>query len=102
MTTAPPPYEEYSEDFSALEVTITSSFEEGLRRFKSKVQRSKILTEYKERQHYVKPSEKRRKKRRDRDERRRLNTIREKLIASGEWDKMQKKKESKYNTDQYE
>ena len=93
--TAPPPYEEYSEDFSPLQVEIHGSFEEGLRRFKSMVQRSKILTLYKEKQSYEKPSAKRRRQRRERDERRRLTSIREKMMATGEWDRMQKKKDAK-------
>jgi ribosomal protein S21 len=103
--TAPPPYEEYSEHFSPLQVEVTGSFEEGLRHFKSKVQRSKILTLFKEKQSYEKPSERRRRKKRERDERSRLNSIREKLIATGEWDRRQKKKDArrrKPDTDQYE
>jgi ribosomal protein S21 len=102
--TAPPPYEEYSEQFVPLQVEITGSFEEGLRRFKSCVQRSKILTLYKEKQSYEKPSAKRRRQKRERDERARLTTIREKLMASGEWDRRQKKKDAKRHkkTDQYE
>ncbi len=93
--TAPPPYEEYSDEFSPLQVEITGSFDEGLRRFKSLVQRSKILTQYKEKQSYEKPSEKRRRQRRDRDERRRITAIREKMMATGEWDRMQNKKDAK-------
>ena len=93
--TAPPPYEDYCDHFSPLQVEITSSFEEGLRRFKSMVQRDKILVLYKDKQHYEKPSEKNRRKRRERDERRKLNSIREKLIASGEWDRRQKARDQK-------
>lgn len=89
MSTAPPDYEEYSEGFTPLEVKITSSFEEGLRRFKSLVQRDKILSLYKDKQHFEKPSDKRRRKRKERDERRRLNTMREKMVASGESDREQ-------------
>lgn len=93
--TAPPPYEEYSESFEPLQVVISSSFEEGIRRFKSVVQRSKILTEFKERQSFEKPSAKRRRRRRERDERRRLTAVREKLMATGEWDRIQKKRDEK-------
>ena len=103
--TAPPPYEDYSDHFSPLQVEITHSLEEGIRRFKSLVQRSKILVLYKEKQAYEKPSEKKRRQRRERIERRRLNAIREKLIATGEWDRRQKKKDAKRhrrNNNQYE
>ena len=92
---APPPYEEYSEDFSPLQVEVTHSLENAIRNFKSAVQRSKILAEYKERQSYEKPSAKKRRKKRERVERARLNAIREKLIASGEWDRRQKKKDAR-------
>lgn len=93
--TAPPPYEEYSEHFSPLQVEISGSFEDGLRRFKSLVQRSKILTLHKEKQSYEKPSEKRRRQKRELAERNRLALIREKLVATGEWDRRQKKKDAK-------
>ena len=96
--TCPPEYEEYSTGeliLQPLQVEVGESFEEGLRRFKSLIQRSKILTLYKESQSYEKPSEKRRRKKREIKERMRLATIREKQIASGEWDKKQKRKEMK-------
>ena len=100
--TAPPPYEEYSEDFTTLQVEVTSSFEDALRRFKSIVQRSKILTEYKDKQHFEKPSAKKRRKKREYAERLRLNSIREKLIANGEWDRKQKKNNNRDTEDLYE
>ena len=100
---APPPYDEYSDSFTPLQVIIgNSSFEEGLRHFKSLVQRSKILTQYRDKQSYEKPSEKRRRQKCERDERRRLIIIRENLIATGEWDRRQKKKNASYRSDQHE
>lgn len=92
-TSAPPPYEDYSDHFSPLEVTVGSYFEDGFRKFKSAVQKSKILSDYKDRRYYEKPSERKRRKRRDAQERLRLLDLKEKMMATGEWDKRQKAKE---------
>lgn len=94
-STCPPPFEDYDK-FVPLEVEIKGfSFEEGLRRFRSLVQKSKVLALYKEKQSFEKPSEKKRRKRRESIEKRRLNELREKQMISGEWDKRQKKKDEK-------
>lgn len=45
-----------------VEVRQGESFESALRRFKKKIEREGILREIKERKHYEKPSEKKRKK----------------------------------------
>lgn len=45
-----------------IEVRRDESFESALRRFKKKIEREGILREIKERKHYEKPSEKKRKK----------------------------------------
>lgn len=45
-----------------VEVRKDESFESALRRFKRKIEREGVLKEVKERKHYEKPSEKRRKK----------------------------------------
>ena len=45
-----------------IEVRKDESFEAALRRFKRKIEREGILREVKERKHYEKPSEKKRKK----------------------------------------
>ena len=82
-------------EFSYLEVEVGSSFEEALKRFKSLVQKSKILSKYKERQAYEKPSERKRRKKREAQERNRVALIREKQIASGEWEQRQKYKVQK-------
>jgi len=99
---APPPYEDYSDHFSPLQVEVRGSFEESLRRFKSMVQRSKILTLYKERQSFEKPSAKKRRRKREVIERRRLALLREALIASGEWEKRQKSKDEKRKAKRYD
>ena len=76
-------------DLSPIQVEVTSSFEEALRRFKSMVQKEKVISLYKEKQRYEKPSIKKRRKRREAAERRRVTELRDALIASGEWDKRQ-------------
>lgn len=45
-----------------VEVRKDESFESALRRFKKKIERDGILREIKERKHYEKPSEKKRRK----------------------------------------
>jgi small subunit ribosomal protein S21 len=49
---------------SEVEVRKDESFESALRRFKRKIEREGILKEVKDRKHYEKPSEKKRKRRR--------------------------------------
>ena len=51
---------------SEIEVRKDESFESALRRFKKKIEREGIIREIKERKHYEKPSEKKRKKTRKR------------------------------------
>lgn len=45
-----------------VEIRPGESFESALRRFKKKIEREGILREIKDRKHYEKPSEKKRKK----------------------------------------
>ena len=70
-------------------------FEEAFRKFKAQAQRERIVGQVKERMSYEKPSEKKRRKRREAQERRLLTEMRERMIASGEWEKRQKRKEQK-------
>jgi ribosomal protein S21 len=70
-------------------------FEEAFRKFKALVQRERIVGQVKERMSFEKPSEKKRRKRREARERRLLAAMREKMIASGEWEKRQKRKEQR-------
>ncbi len=51
---------------SEVEIRKGESFESALRRFKKKIEREGILREVRDRKHYEKPSEKRRKKSRRR------------------------------------
>lgn len=78
-----------------LEVVVTGSFEDACRRFKTMVQSEGIISTYKAKQAYEKPSEKKRRKSREAEERRLLLASREALILSGEWEKRQKRKEQK-------
>lgn len=73
----PAPPEIDLDDFKPLEVKVTGSFEDAMRRFKSIVQKSKILTEAKEKQYFEKPSEKKRRKRKEARERQRLAALRD-------------------------
>jgi len=75
-----------------LEVKVYGSIEESLRRFKTYCQRERVLGELKERETYEKPSDKKRRKKREAENRRLLTQAREKMIATGEWQKVQKKK----------
>lgn len=45
-----------------VEIRTNESFESALRRFKKKIERDGVLRELKDRKHYEKPSEKKRKK----------------------------------------
>jgi len=78
-----------------LQIIVGSSFEHALREFKGLVQHERIIGIYKERQSYEKPSEKKRRKRREAEERRRLAEMRERMMATGEWDRRQKVKQKK-------
>ena len=73
------------------------SVEDAIRKFKAKFQRERIIGQLKEKSAYEKPSEKKRRKRREAVERRLFAESREKLIASGEWDKRLKKRQEKHS-----
>jgi small subunit ribosomal protein S21 len=74
---------------------INDNFEDAFRKFKALVQKEKILSLFKERQMYEKPSIKKRRKTREALERKLMTESREQQILSGEWDKKQKRKELK-------
>lgn len=78
-----------------LEVKVWSSFEDAMRRFRSIVQKEKIISDYKQYQKYEKPSEKRRRLKRESRERVFLNDLRLKQMKTGEWERRQKAKEAK-------
>lgn len=71
------------------------NFEDAFRRFKLEFQREKVVTVLKERSSYEKPSDKKRRKKRESVQRRLMVEARERMMKSGEWEKRQKKKEQK-------
>lgn len=91
----PEPYEHYMDHFSPLEVKVTGDFENAMRQFKSLVQKSKILSVYKQKQVYEKPSEKKKRKKREMIERMRSHHHKEHMMKTGEWDRKQKQKDEK-------
>lgn len=79
-----------------LEIIVQhGNFDDAFRKFKTAVQNEGIVADYKSKQAYEKPSEKKRRKSREAEERRLLTAAREAQMLSGEWDKRQKKKELK-------
>jgi len=68
--------------FKPIEVTVRGdskeSFESAVRIFKALVQKEKILSTYKEKQSYEKPSVKRRRKRKEAEEKRFIASIKQK------------------------
>lgn len=82
---------------SPIEVKIDSpgdraSFENAVKKFKALFQRERIVGQLKERSAYEKPSVKKRRKKRQAYERKLLTEARERMMASGEWEKRQKRK----------
>ena len=72
-----------------------SHFEEAARKFKVLFQRERVVGQLKEKSSYEKPSEKKRRKRREAEGRRLMAAMRERLMQSGEWDRRQKQKQQK-------
>lgn len=87
--------ENYLSRIKPLQVEVRGDFEEAFRRFKSVFQKERIVSMYKERRFYEKPSARRRRKKRESIERKLATEKREALIRSGEWDRIQKKKQLK-------
>jgi len=67
-------------------------FESAHKIFKTLVQREKVISKYKERQYYEKPSDKKRRKRREAHEKRMALASKMRLIQSGEWEKRMQKR----------
>jgi ribosomal protein S21 len=70
-------------------------FEIAQRKFKALFQRERIIGQLKERSQYEKPSMKKRRKAREAKERALQNELREKLLATGEWERRQQSKTRK-------
>lgn len=94
------PGDSYLSKFKPLQVEVRGSskedFEIAAKIFKSLVQKEKIISQYKEKQQYEKPSMKKRRKRREAVEKRLAAESKQRMIDSGEWDRRQKKKQQKF------
>jgi small subunit ribosomal protein S21 len=87
----------YLDDFTPLEVKVfNNNFDRAFKSFRQMVQKERILTLYKQKQSYEKPSVKRRRKRNEmRQKRMELEAKRQKIL-SGEFEKeLQKKQKAK-------
>lgn len=79
-----------------IEVVVNGSsredVEKACHKFKSLFQRERVVGQLKLKRAYEKPSEKRRRKRREARDRQLMALMRERMIKSGEWDRRQKKR----------
>jgi small subunit ribosomal protein S21 len=96
MSKVPTPFEEL-ESFEYLEVKINhpDDFERALKNWKAAVQKSGVLNDFRAHTYYEKPSDKKRRKKREMIENLRITEMREKQILSGEWDKRRKRREKR-------
>jgi small subunit ribosomal protein S21 len=79
-----------------LEVVVkNNNFEQAFRLFKSLVQKEGVVVEYKRRMKFEKTADKKKRKQREAKNRKLLADLREKQMASGEWEKIQKRKDQK-------
>jgi small subunit ribosomal protein S21 len=79
-----------------LEVKVEyNNLEKAIREFKILFQKERILGRLKEKEYYEKPSERKRRKRREALERRLMTESREKMMQNGEWDRKMKKRQAK-------
>lgn len=67
-------------------------FEYAFRKFKALFQKERVVGQLKEKSMFEKPSIKKRRKQREATERRMIAEMRDRLIKSGEWDRIQKKR----------
>ena len=96
MSKIPTPFEDL-EPFEFLEVKVNhpDEFERAVKNWKALVQKSGVLNDFRAHASYEKPSDKRRRKKREMIENIRISEIREKQILSGEWDKRRKRREKR-------
>jgi ribosomal protein S21 len=92
--TAPAPVD-FSK-FRPIEVIVEGSsredYEHAFRKFKALFQRERVVGQLKEKMSYEKPSEKKRRKRREARDRRLMAAMRERMMKTGEWDRRQRRK----------
>lgn len=83
-------------NLSPIEVKVRGGkFDEAFREFKLIFQKERILSQIKEKQQYEKPSEKKRRKRKQAHERRLAEESIKKMIHTGEWERKQKRRQIK-------
>lgn len=80
--------------FSPVEVKVYNNFEKAFKNFRALVQSEKILSTYKEKQSYEKPSEKRRRKHNESIRRTLENEAKQRKIISGEYEREKIKKQA--------
>jgi ribosomal protein S21 len=80
--------------FSPIEVKVYNNFEKAIKAFRSLVQSEKVLSNFKEKQAYEKPSMKRRRKITENIKRCLENEIKQKKILSGEYEREKIKKQA--------
>jgi len=80
--------------FSPIEVKVYNNFEKAFKNFRSLVQAEKILSIFKEKQSYEKPSEKKRRKHNESIRRTLENEAKQKKIISGEYEREKIKKQA--------
>ncbi len=80
--------------FKPLEIKVYANFERAFKSFRSLVQADGILSTYKEKQSYEKPSVKRRRKQNEAIRRIFEEEVKQKKILSGEWEKERVKKDA--------
>lgn len=88
-----PPEMDYSY-FEPIQVKVYNNFEKAFKAFRTLVQSEKILSIYKEKQSYEKPSDKKRRKHNESINRALENEIKQKKIISGEYEREKIKKQA--------
>ncbi|HWZ21404.1 MAG TPA: 30S ribosomal protein S21 [Cytophagaceae bacterium] len=75
-----------------LEIKVYNNFDKALRAFRALVQKERVLSIYKEKQSYEKPSDKKRRKR---------NEMKRKLLELNSKNSFHKRRKKDYENDQY-
>jgi ribosomal protein S21 len=81
--------------FSPIQIIVGNNFERAFKAFRSLVQAEKILSIFKEKQSYEKPSDKKRRKHNETMRRNYEDAAKQKKILSGEYEKEKVKKQAK-------
>lgn len=87
------PKEIEADYFKPLQVQVFGNFEKAMKSFRSLVQSEKILSDFKEKSRYEKPSDKKRRKKAEAIQRAYEEEMKMKKILSGEYEKEKAKKQ---------